>query len=479
MSFARLSPDVQRIQASSPYIDIYTKAPANLLRSQLPGEHAALVASHAHPELKRWTKSDGWGARHVNDQAPFNLWDEQSRKYRMPKGDKVQWLTNKFGDVRFGTSGWYLWIETANPPQPVPLTLGCMPVIFIGVGEEHHEPLPQSPYPNPRIPDPCPALHWPTMAFPTKEQNITLLTALEPIANIRGVIYMPHWTVVELEYGDGRVYEAKSLPGIVGGRTTLYHHAEAPYFKSLKNATRARRIDPAQYTTTNLGSTPQDNYDYLRQSWCLSPGCRLECGYGVPDSPTEGLNAATSAGIKLRKVNGQEVLTVSNHGFLISKEVYHPHVDEEKIGDVLDRRPELDVALVQLTPDTSAKFTNACYFQAETPRMLLESSQINQGSWSEVDGMSSGLVSLLTYGRCYMKPERPLGHPKIAFTEWRAYSVNAMFGAINNTICEGMRGAPLVQCETGGVGGFFDFANGSNCINAHVDDLVAEGWQLA
>jgi hypothetical protein len=167
---------------------------------------------------------------------------------------------------------------------------------------------------------------------------------------------------------------------------------------------------------------------------------------------------------------------------LISKEVYHPRVDEEKVGDVVERRPELDLALVQLTPDTSttsAKFANALCFQAEPPQMLLKGSQINQGSWSEVDGMSSGLVSLLTYGRCYMKPKRPLGHLKIYFREWRAYSVNAIFGAVNSSICEGMRGASIVQYETGGVGGIFHLADGSNCFNAHLDDLVPEGWQLA
>jgi hypothetical protein len=54
-----------------------------------------------------------------------------------------------------------------------------------------------------------------------------------------------------------------------------------------------------------------------------------------------------------------------------------------------------------------------------------------------------------------------------------------MFGAVNNTICEGMCGAPIVQCETGGVGGFFHLSNGLNCFTAHLDDLVAEGWQLA
>lgn len=51
------------------------------------------------------------------------------------------------------------------------------------------------------------------------------------------------------------------------------------------------------------------------------------------------MNAATSAGIKLRRFGGQEVLTVSHHGFLVSKEVYHPYAGEDKIGDIIDTRP--------------------------------------------------------------------------------------------------------------------------------------------
>src|SRR6202021_4343178 len=102
-----------------------------------------------------------------------------------------------------------------------------------------------------------------------------ILTALKPIANVRAITYMPHWTIVELEYGDGRHYEPKSLPGTVGGHTALYHHAEAPFYKSMRNMTRARRVDPAQQTTT-FGPMPQDCGNYLRQSSpYLSPGCRL------------------------------------------------------------------------------------------------------------------------------------------------------------------------------------------------------------
>jgi hypothetical protein len=140
---------------------------------------------------------------------------------------------------------------------------------------------------------------------------------------------------VELEYGDGRAYEPRSLPGTVAGRTTLYHHAETPFYKSMKNMTRARRVDPAQHPTTNFGPLPQDSQNYLRLSWHLSPGCRLECGHGIPGSHSEDMNAATSAGVKLRRFDGEEVLTISHHGFLISNKVYHPFVETKTKSAIL------------------------------------------------------------------------------------------------------------------------------------------------
>jgi hypothetical protein len=340
----------------------------------------------------------------MHDEAPFNLWNEQNRRYRMPKDDERQWIRNKFGDGQFGMSGWYIWIETANPPKPIPLTIGCMPVMFVDIGEEYWDPIPTSHYSNPRVPDPCPSLGWPPMTFPTKNQNVALLTALEPLANFRAIIYMPHWTIVELEHGDGRAYEPKSLPGTVAGRTTLYHHAEAPFHTLLRNIVRSRRVDPAE-VGTNYGPISQDDQNYLRQGSYLSPGCRIECGRGAPGSQSQDINTASSAGVKLRKSTGEEVLTVTHHGFLISTEVFHPFADGDKIGDVINTRPDLDVALVKLTPIASKNFCNTCYFQAETPQRLLEGYQIEEGSWFEVDGMSSGLVSLLAYGERYMAPK--------------------------------------------------------------------------
>ncbi|KAJ6083541.1 hypothetical protein N7467_007676 [Penicillium canescens] len=241
----------------------------------------------------------------------------------------------------------------------------------------------------------------------------------------------------------------------------------------MRSLTRPRFIDPSQASAA--GTKSQDNSNYLRRS-VLTPGCRIESGFGLPGASTEFTNAATTCGIKIRNHAGEEVLTVANHGFLSSKEVYHPFMNGgDLIGEVVDARAELDIALVKLTPAASSNFTNSCYFQAEPPTRLLEMSQISQGSWSEVDGMSSGLFSVMNIGTEIMRPTRPIDHPEIEFEEWDTRSVDFLFGNVNSAISDGVCGAPIVDIESGGVSGFFHLSNGIFAYSAVLDDLVAEG----
>lgn len=98
---------VQRIQASAPYIDIYTKALSSPLRLRPSQQIAALTLPNAHREPKRWENPSGWGAGHVNDEDLFNLWDEQNREFRLPKGKELEWVHNNFGDCNIlMQNGW-------------------------------------------------------------------------------------------------------------------------------------------------------------------------------------------------------------------------------------------------------------------------------------------------------------------------------------------------------------------------------------
>ncbi|KAJ5419875.1 uncharacterized protein N7487_003425 [Penicillium crustosum] len=336
---------------------------------------------HSHPEQKRWESPGGWGARHMNDMAPFTLWDEQNHKFRYPSRQDWTWI------------------------------------------------------------------------------RIAVLTAIAPLARVRAAIFLPAWTIFELEFGDGRSYEKQSLPGVVAGRTALYHHGYEPFSITMRSLTPPlpRFIGPS-----------------LRLA--LTPGCRIESGLGLSGAPAEFTNAATTCGIKIRNLAGEEMLTVANHDFLSSKEVYHPFVNGDLVGDIIDTRPELDIALVKLTPAASSSFTNSCYFQAEPPTRLLEMSQISQGSWSEVDGVSSGLFSMMNIGIQTMQPKRPAGHPEIEFSEWDTRSVDLLFGNVTMAISDGVCGAPIVDAESGGVSRFFHLSDGVFSYSAVLDDLVAEGW---
>ncbi|KGO68598.1 hypothetical protein PITC_072800 [Penicillium italicum] len=475
-SLIRLSPHVQLIQQISPYTNVYDDTPVSPLRARENTQHVRNMLPHSHPEQKRWKNPGGWGARHLNDTAPFTLWDEQNHKFRHPSRKDWTWIRSKFGEGTVYISGWLICMETDSPPQPIPLTLGTMPVIFVRPGESFMEPIPSSGYSNPRVPDPCPTVRWPRLTNPTKSQTVAVLTAIAPLARVRAAIFLPAWTVFELEFGDGQNYEKQSLPGVVAGRTALYHHGDEPFSSAMGSLTRPRFIDPCQVSAP--GAAPQDDSNYLQRS-VLTPGCRIESDFKPPGTPNEFTSAATTCGIRIRNLAGEETLTIANHGSLSSEEVYHPSVNGgDLIGEVVDARPELDIALVKLTPAASSNFTNSCYFQAEPPTRLLEMSQISQGSWSEVDGMSSGLFSMMNIGTQTMQPKRPAGHPELDFEEWDTRSVGFLFGNVDRAISDGVCGAPIVDIESGGVFGFFHLSDGVFAYSAVLDDLVAEGWGL-
>ncbi|KFY00596.1 hypothetical protein O988_03219 [Pseudogymnoascus sp. VKM F-3808] len=200
----------------------------------------------AHADQQRWENREGWAARHISDTAPFSLWDEENKRYRMPKGPEYEWCREKFGDGTLSGHGWFIAISTSSPSQPAPFTLGGMP-LFLHPPHENQWlwMMPRSNYAHPRVANPCPEVKWEQMAFPTKDQNAEILTALEPLANVHRVIYMPYWTLVELEIGDGREYKDFSLPGTVGGRTTLYHHAEEPFLDRMKGLVSCPRLKGA------------------------------------------------------------------------------------------------------------------------------------------------------------------------------------------------------------------------------------------
>lgn len=57
--------------------------------------------------------------------------------------------------------------------------------------------------------------------------------------------------------------------------------------------------------------------------------------------------------------------------------------------------------------------------------------EVEANSYFEVDGMSTGLITILFCGSSMEMPLRPLGHPPIPVMHWQRYSIMEIFGASN------------------------------------------------
>ena len=471
---------MQQLQRAPDYVDFYS---GSLLdgrfdhppQSQLPG------ISHSHPDpAPIWDGPRGFGARHINDCAPFSLWSQEKQDFRPSTREEERWILNEYQADRVEFRGHLIIIETSNLPKPVPLTVGCIPTIFVPIGQRQKFMCGETAYATPRVADSCP--HWPLkrMQNPTTLQMVNIIEALTNLMNVRRVNFLPWSMVVELEHGDGRTYESATLPGVVAGFTTTYHHDSIPFFDAMRDRTRERLLDPSQYIPgPPTGPLPQDGANYLREpSWgTLNPGVRVSTGYASDSGMYADSVQSTTCGIRLKK-GTTEYVTVANHGFLRSDEVFHPGPDDDKIGDIVDRYPELDVAMVRLTPAHWGRFSNEAYFLAEPPKRLVGKGDLVLGAWLEVDGMSSGLISLSYQGSAMEKPERPPGHPKIPVLHWRRNSIMRVFGASNGEVMDGLCGAPIVEVMNGNVAGFFHKAGGDWAECAALDDLIAEGWEV-
>ena len=69
------------------------------------------------------------------------------------------------------------------------------------------------------------------------------------------------------------------------------------------------------------------------------------------------------------------------YGFLGTSDVYHPDTGGVHIEEITERLEALDIALVHLYPSTT--FQNTDYFQAQLPKCLLRSSEIQYNTWTQ------------------------------------------------------------------------------------------------
>ncbi|KAJ9259481.1 hypothetical protein DTO207G8_1044 [Paecilomyces variotii] len=425
-----------------------------------------------HSPKGSWVSNNGYGSRHASDVAPFTLWDSSRRDFRYPTPSEHAWINTTFQAV----SVTYIWpdiiIETPNPPTPVPLTVACVAAMFIPVGHQITYLSTDIDYSNPRMPDPVPEhLRFHKWERASTEQYEAVLQELGKLVNIQAVNFIPTLVIVEIRTGDGRTYERRSLPGRVGGQTTLYHHSETPFWK-MERQGRERLIEPSDMT--------QDTTNYIRELHTLCPGVRVESGTTSRYSGYLDTTMATTAGILLRSNKEGPRLTVSNHGFIDTDEVYHPSPRTgDCIGQVTERFEALDIALVKLFP--SITFTNSEYFQANIPKRLLRSNEVPENTWCSLDGMASGLVFLKVHGRRFRVAPQPPG-VVVPFVDFQAENIFRYVGPAGGQIREGICGSAIVvdDDKDGGVVGFFQLGeHGSEWTTCPcLDDLIDRGWTV-
>jgi len=460
------------------------------LRKRLPYHNypSSVVVSHAHPEpathipINKWTGPRGYGGRHWLDEAPFSLWDLEKNDFRLPTTLEVNWLITRYSPTAIDFQFPIMVIETVSPPKPLPLTIAAVAVKFVppppppvrDVHGRRLEPLfdarpfgVSTGYAGPREPvDPL-SFKFRKWTEPSDEELRILVEQLFKFCNPRKVHILCPNLIVELHVNDQRVYQPNSLPRRIGGFGVHYHHQADSVFEGLSVRGRERLISPTTST--------EDDSDYLAAFNELCPGVRVESSQATNTGQYADVSIRTTAGILIRDNHGHQRLTVSDHGFPYSDEVFHPTNNGSHIGEIDERFEHLGIALVKLNP--SINFTNTTYFEAKGPRRLLRSQEIPFGVFFCVDGMSTGAVFLQTQGISLDLPPRPLSMADITFSKWKVFR---SFGALGSVPREGICGAPLVEDDSdqGGVAGFFVNGNSDFALTPCLDELIDRSWNV-
>ena len=300
----------------------------------------------------------------------------------------------------------------------------------------------------------------PKWTEPSDEQVHDITAKLMELASIQATNFTGVFIQVELK-NDGRTYNRHSLPGRVGGISTLYHLDSESFWSKMTDYALTRLIDPSDELQAggDRSNYLQHGLGVLQPDVCLGPSPTTAAGT-YADS-----RMCTSAGVCLRDSRGIIVITAANHGFMDSDEVFHPTtVTGEKIGDICERWPAQDVAMIKLRP--SIQFSNVEYFQATIPRRLLRLSETSYGQWCSADGMSCGIVFLQREGKRGVVPKYQIDErvtsginiPVLTFMHEGLYST---FGPIGGLVSEGICGAPIVEEDTSSEeqdgGGICDF----------------------
>ncbi|EGE07707.1 hypothetical protein TEQG_06690 [Trichophyton equinum CBS 127.97] len=435
MTAVRASPDITAMRAQLPYVDYerYSHIPSEEHARPIRNRAAMLVS----PEWK--TLMPTYGSQHIHDAADFSLWCEETAEFKHPTREQQLWVLRHYRakEVRFEYP--LIIVITDTPPRPLTLTIAGVAALFVPDAPICTGVSVNTAYASPRVPDPSPVILKRWMA-PTRRETDLILKSLARLCNVKAINWFGLYCYIELHTDDGRSYKRHSLPGLVAGKTTTYHHSVNRFWDEPENLGLIRRID----SRVSAAISPlQDQTDYLRKgSGVLQPGVRIAAGH--PDSSTTPSipELGTSCGVRLRHSTGRLAVTIGSQA-QDCQDIYHPDTaNGPKIGTVVERWPSLSIAMVDL--DSSLRFSNSGYFQAASPKCLVRSDNVPNGTWCSCDGVSTGLVFLhcqgLRISSICGKDIEGGGYPReFSYLTEKLYST---FGPVGGRLTDGIRGAP-------------------------------------
>jgi len=470
-SFFRTPPPVQRphqfllkIASASPYRPLPYFAtrpttPPSPTPSKASPNTALLVDGLLENSDLRGQRS--FNLRKPDDPMAFTLMDEKTGKVRRPSAEETDAIRSHFpACTGYRMSTPYLILECSTPPVVAPITVGGLPTIYTTSMDKYVETWGK--LGNPMVKDFGPKefevvdLHFPKFEMVCK----ALKLFRQNLVNIVGLRwYLTYW-VAEVV---GEI-DLVILPGKFANRPVRYTQCQT------SSQSRLRLQTP-------LPGQPEhhDNTDY--RAFGLSPGVKV-CGQHM----------STSAGVLVQHNDGRRRITLANHGFYDTDAVYHPDLLASfRLGTIFERFYQADIALCQF--ENSISFTNRSYFDANPPRTLVTSqhleSIVDMWSWFELDGMTTGRVSMLYSGpgaRFLDIPEEL--RETTTFDYHLEYNFD-FFGPGSKAVKAGVCGSPIVhQHEAGSerdgiVAGFYFLDDGVHAIVPTLDRFLASGWQLA
>ena len=354
-------------------------------------------------------------------------------------------------------AGSVLVLQCPQPPSSTPLTVGGLPTVFVPDMREY-DALGGLPG-NPRIAVASASSNNPDNYFPTFAQLEADFVHLREIyPNIAKICFKTtHYVVTLLS----TYFDAESYPGKLGKHSVVY-----TWPGRLKPHSRPRLMTPSFKLVVDGDIT-----DY--RAFGLTPGVKVV-----------GLSKATSSGVLVEN-GGERAITLADHGFQDSDDVYHPdRLPQWLLGTIALRFPFIDTALCKLS--ASLNYSNKTYFTANPPKRMVSTDFVDQhirfGTWFECEGF--------TVGRAHMMYEGPaVGYPGLPPYVENSYLLKsfefAYFGPEVGLPADGLCGAPVVHEKSddpmmdGIVLGFIWLVADRDSVVASVDDLLEAGWQIA